>query len=52
MTIHDAIMMASRDEITMVLAMAGRMKHQFTVEEREKIREMMKTPRISIWEGY
>lgn len=46
MTIHDAIMMATRDEITMVLAMAGRMKHQFTEEERERIREMMKIPRL------
>lgn len=45
MNIHDAIMMATREEIVMVMAMAGRMKHEFTSEERERIKKVMKHPR-------
>lgn len=46
MNIHDAIMMVTREELAMVLAMAGRMGHRFTVEERERVKEMMKIPRL------
>ncbi len=45
MTIHDAIMMATRSEIVRVLTMAWKMKHEFTSEERERIKKVMKQPR-------
>ena len=40
MNIHDAIMMATREEIVMVNGHGGgEMKHEYTEEERERIQK-------------
>ena len=49
MNIHDAIMMATREEIVMVMAMAGRMKHEYTEEERERIKKVMEWAARGRW---